>query len=181
MLELLVTGMDFFDEAREQYIETKDQCLILEHSLISLHKWEQKWEVNYLDNDQITDEQFIDYVRCMTINKVDPLIYLCLTQENIATIQKYINRKMTATTFTTFEGANKPTLHRKTTAETIYADMIALNIPLECAKWHLSSLLTLIRVCAENNTPKKKMSAQEVARQQREINAMRKAKYNTRG
>ena len=75
MLELQVKGMDFFDESVEEYIEVKDQCLVLEHSLISLYKWEQKWEIYFMDNQNITNEQFIDYVRCMTINKVDPLIY----------------------------------------------------------------------------------------------------------
>lgn len=179
MLELQIKGADFFDESVEEYIEVKDQCLVLEHSLISLYKWEQKWEIYFMDNQNITNEQFIDYVRCMTINKVDPLIYQCLTQDNLNAIKAYMNRKMTATTFT--KTAEQPRASRFTTAEVIYSDMFALNIPMECAKWHLSSLLTLIRVCAEEQGPKKKMSKAEIARQQRELNAQRKSQYKAKG
>lgn len=174
MLELQVKGMDLFNEETEEYIEVKSQCLVLEHSLISLHKWEQKWEVNYIDNDSITREQFIDYIHCMTINKVDPYIYSCLTENDIDTIQKYIHRKMTATTFSGTTGTRPG---RKTTAEVIYAQMIALNIPFECAKWHLSSLLTLIRACAEENAPKKKMTQKEAARRQYDENIRRRQMY----
>lgn len=178
MLELQVKGTEFFDENTEEYIEVKDQQLVLEHSLISVHKWEQKWETNFLDNDTITNEEFIDYVRCMTINKVNPLIYLCLTRQNIDTIKSYMGRKMTGTRFAK---SHQPPSHKIVTAEVLYSQMFSLNIPMECAKWHLSSLLTLIRVCAEENSPKKKMSAREAANKQREINAMRKQKYKTRG
>lgn len=179
MLELQVKGMDFFNESTEEYVDVKDQCLVLEHSLISIHKWEQKWEINFIDNKDITNEQFIDYVRCMTINKVDPLIYQCLTRDNIDTIKTYMQRRMTATIFSGSE--NRPRTSRFTTAETLYSDMFALNIPIECAKWHLSSLLTLIRVCAEAQGPKKKMSKAEISRQQRELNAARKNQYKTKG
>lgn len=178
MLELQVKGTEFFDENTEEYIEVKDQQLVLEHSLISVYKWEQKWETNFLDNNTITNEEFIDYVRCMTINKVNPLIYLCLTRQNIDTIKSYMGRKMTGTRFTE---SHRPPSHKIVTAEVLYSQMFSLNIPIECAKWHLSSLLTLIRVCAEENSPKKKMSAREAANKQREINAMRKQKYKTRG
>lgn len=178
MLELQIKGMDLFDEEKEEYIEVKSQCLVLEHSLISLHKWEQKWEVNYIDNDSITPEQFTDYVRCMTINKVNPYIYSCLTPNDIDVIQTYIHRRMTATKF---RETNSIRPGRKTTAETIYAQMIALNIPFECAKWHLSSLLTLIRACAEENSPKKKMTSKESAQIQHDENIRRRKMYSARG
>ncbi len=178
MLELKVKGMDFFDEGTEEYVEVKDQCLVLEHSLISLYKWEQIWEINFLDNENITNEQFLDYVRCMTVNKVDPLIYQCLTQDDINTIQAYMKRKMTATKFGTAPPSAKVT--KFTTAEVIYSDMFSLNIPMECAKWHLSSLLTLIRVCAEAQNPKKKMPMSEVVKQQKELNAVRRNQHKTK-
>lgn len=179
MLEIFVEGQDFFNEETEEYIDIKGQLLVLEHSLLSLHKWEQKWEIYFLDNEQITTEQFIDYIRCMTINKVDPLIYSCLTEQNIKDIRAYMNRKMTATTFRETPGA--PGSRKIMTAEVIYSRMISYGIPKEFEKWHLGSLFTLIRVCAEDSNPKKKMSRRESAQYQRDLNATRRKQHGKKG
>lgn len=179
MFEIFIEGQDFFDEEKDEYIDVKGQLLILEHSLLSLHKWEQKWETYFLDNDQLTEEQLVDYIRCMTINKVDPLIYLCLTEKHIRDIREYMNRKMTATTFR--ETPSAPGSRKIMTAEVIYSRMISYNIPKEFEKWHLGSLFTLIRVCAEENNPKKKMSKRESAQYQHNLNAARRKRHSKKG
>ena len=180
MLQITVKGATLYDEATNKIIITKDTTLQLEHSLVSLSKWESKWKVHYLSNDKLTPEMSIDYVRCMTTTQnVDPKIYTYLTEEDMKRIREYIDDPMTATTFKN----NRRTPNRQViTAEIIYYWMVSLQIPFDpCQKWHLNRLLTLIRVCDEKNSPKKKMSRREAMNQQRSLNAARRAKYNTTG
>jgi hypothetical protein len=169
-----------FDERINRFITTKSTTLQLEHSLVSLSKWESKWKTYYLNNDKLTNEMSIDYVRCMTLTQcVDPKVYDYLTEEDMKKIREYIDDPMTATTFTK---SNAPARRQIVTAEIIYYWMVAQQIPFDpCQKWHLNRLLTLIRVCDEKNSPKKKMSKREAMSRQRSLNAARRAKYNTSG
>ena len=180
MLQITVKGTELFDERTNKRIFVKGATLQLEHSLVSLSKWESKWKTHYLNNDKITQEMSIDYVRCMTLTQcVDPRVYDFLTQENMDEIRRYIDDPMTATTF---KKSNKPPNRGIVTAEIIYYWMVALQIPFDpCQKWHLNRLLTLIRVCDEKNSPKKKMSKRDAMAQQRSLNAARKAKHHTHG
>lgn len=164
----------------------KDETLILEHSLISLSKWESKWHIPFLDkNHPKTDEQTIDYIRCMTLNKnVNPNVYLFLSKENIEAINSYIEDPMTATWFNEKEIPRPgPLSHMVITNEIIYALMIQYRIPVEFEKWHLSRLMTLIKVINELNTDhsKSKKSRSEFLSDRDKLNEMRKAKYNTKG
>ena len=164
----------------------KDETLILEHSLISLSKWESKWHIPFLDkNHPKTDEQTIDYIRCMTLNKnVNPNVYLFLSKENIEAINSYIEDPMTATWFNEKEiPRSGPLTHMAITNEIIYALMIQYRIPVEFEKWHLSRLMTLIKVVNELNTDhsKSKKSRSEFLSDRDKLNEMRKAKYNTKG
>lgn len=178
MLEIIVPGREFFDEDKNEFVITKSTKLTLEHSLISLSKWESKWEKPFLSSDKTVPET-IDYIRCMTLTQnVDPLVYNSLNNENIQDVVKYIEAPMTATKVKAQKHArNSETV----TAELIYYWMIALNIPFECQKWHLNKLLTLIEVCSIKNQPQKKMSRSEILRSNRELNAARRAKYKTKG
>ena len=178
MLEIIVPGREFFDEDKNEFVTTKRTKLTLEHSLISLSKWESKWEKPFLSSDKTVPET-IDYIRCMTLTQnVDPLVYTALNKENIQEVIKYIEAPMTATRVKSSKQArNSETV----TAELIYYWMIALNIPFECQKWHLNKLLTLIEVCSIKNQPQKKMSRSEILRSNRELNAARRAKYKTKG
>lgn len=178
MLEIIVPGREFFDEDKNEFVTTKPTKLTLEHSLISLSKWESKWEKPFLSSDKTVPET-IDYIRCMTLTQnVDPLIYNALNNENVQAVIKYIESPMTATKVKSQKHArNSETV----TAELIYYWMIALNIPFECQKWHLNKLLTLIEVCSIKNQPQKKMSKSEILRSNRELNAARRAKYKTKG
>ena len=174
MLQIVVKGRELFDERTETFIETKDTTLHLEHSLMSLAKWESKWHKPFLDEKtEKTNEEMKDYIRCMTITQnVDPMVYESLTQKNIKEIRDYIDDPMTATWF----NDKKTTQGRKktVTAELIYYWMITLEIPFECEKWHLNRLLTLIRVCNIEGSPKTKMSKTDIMKQNAMLNAQRK-------
>lgn len=180
MLTITVPGGELYDEANELFIEVKPQTLQLEHSLISLSKWESKWHKPFLSKFDKSAEETLDYVRCMTVTPgVDPMVYARLTNENIATINEYIDNPMTATTFSnTQKGGSSG---EQVTSEVIYYWMIALTIPFECEKWHLNRLLTLIRVCDAKNKPPKKMSKREIMSRNAALNAARRKKLGTKG
>ena len=179
MLYITVPEAEYFDDLKEEFIYVKETTLCLEHSLVSLAKWESKWNKPFLSSTNKTDEEIVDYIRCMTITQnVNPLVYLGLTRANYSQINEYIDAPMTATWF-----SNKQKQSRQReiiTAEIIYYWMVSLNIPFECQKWHLNRLLTLVRVCNEKNNPQK-MSRKEQIAQQRELNAARKKQMNTKG
>lgn len=179
MLQITVPETELYDEVNKEFITVKEHILQLEHSLVSISKWESKWCIPFLDNDGLTDEQTIDYIRCMTLNKnVDPNVYKVLTEENIKDVSNYIGAPMTATTF-----RNQPheSHHEIVTSELIYYWMIALNIPPEYQKWHIKRLLTLIQVCNIKNSPPKKRSRGQMIEERRALNAARKKQFNTKG
>lgn len=172
--------MEVFDESKQEFVDKKEQILRLEHSLISLSKWESKWNKAFLSMKEKTNEETIDYIRCMTMTpNVDPDVYSRLTSDNIKEINDYISAPMTATWFSDekSKGGSRETI----TSELIYYWMISLNIPFECEKWHLNRLLTLIKVCARKNAPPKKRSKSEIMRRNAELNAIRKKQLNTMG
>ena len=179
MLKLTIPSTELYDESKEEFIQTKEQTLNLEHSLISLSKWESKWNKPFLTKDQKTTEETIDYIRCMTITQnVDNELYNYITNENIIQVRNYIEAEMTATKFSN----NKKIINREIiTAEIIYYWMIALNIPFECQKWHLNRLLTLINVCNLKNTPPKKMGRKELVSRNASLNSARKKALHSRG
>lgn len=181
MLQLILPPAEGWDETREEFVTLeKEQKLTLEHSLVSLSKWESKWHKPFLTKEVKTIEETIDYIRCMTITQnVDPAVYDRIQNEHIDQINEYIEDSMTATWFR--EDKNKVPNREIITSERIYYWMIALNIPVKFEKWHLNRLLTLIRVCNEENKPKKKISRLELINQRRAENEARKKKWNTKG
>ena len=185
MLQITIpaTSTEAWDEENEVFVtleEKKAVTLQLEHSLVSLRKWESKWHKPFLTKSKKTDDETIDYIKCMTITQnVDPEVYSRVTDENIDEIYRYINNPMTATTFAK-DNSSKGN-REVVTAELIYYWMISLNIPFECQKWHLNSLLTLVRVCNVKNTPPKKRSKRDLISNYAAINAANKKRFNTRG
>lgn len=173
MLKITIPESEQWDEQKQEFVYTKECSISLEHSLISLHKWEAKWNKPFLGKDEKTDEELLDYIRCMTVSQsVDQNVYNALTKENIKDIFDYISAPMTATTFRS--NANNRNNKEILTAEIIYYWMVAFNIPFECQKWHLNQLLTLIRVCNIKNQSNNKMSQKEILKQNAELNALRK-------
>ena len=169
-----------WDEAKNEFVEAREQVLQLEHSLVSLSKWESKWCKSFFSRQAKSYEETIDYIKCMTVTKnVDPEVYDHLTTANVAEINKYIESPMTATYFN--EDKSGKSSKETVTSELIYYWMIALNIPFECQKWHLNRLLTLIRVCNIKNQPPKKMSKRDIMSRNHALNAARRKQYGTRG
>lgn len=180
MLTITVPGVELFNEEVQEFMESDDFALELEHSLASLSKWESKWEKPFLAAGEKTTEEVVDYVRAMTLTpNTPPDVYTRLSQENFEAISAYIDAKMTATWFAETPGQKRST--ETITAELIYYWMIQANIPFECDSWHLNKLFTLIRICSVKNGPQKKMSKAEVIARHRALNEQRKAQFNTRG
>lgn len=180
MLRITIPATEQWDEQAETFVSTKEQTLQLEHSLVSISKWEAKWCKPFLSQDTRTDEETKDYVRCMTITQnVDPNVYKFLTNENIEQVNKYISAPMTATWFN--EEKNGKGSKEQITSELIYYWMISLNIPSDYQKWHLNRLLTLIKVCNVKNQPPKKTSKRELMRRNAELNKARRKKFNSKG
>lgn len=178
MLTITVPSTELYDEDKNEFIQTKEKKLVLEHSLVSISKWEAIWNKPFLSDDSKTNEQVLDYIKCMTITQnIKDEVYLQLSNNNIESINEYIDSPMTATTITNEGKPNREVI----TSEIIYYWMIAHNIPLECQKWHLNKLLTLINVCNIKSQPKKKMSRSEILRRNRDLNSKRKKALNTKG
>lgn len=184
MLWLTIPGYEYFDEQTNTFGHTKTTTIQLEHSLVSLSKWESKWCKPFFGKEDKTTEQCVDYVRCMTITQnVDPLIYKGLTAQNFKDINDYIEAPMTATWFNERDGHQ---INRQTiTNEIIYYWMIALNIPFECQKWHLNRLLTLVRVCnIKNNVSKKTpdtINKRTMLQERTALNLARRERLHTTG
>lgn len=180
MLTITIPATEEFDEIKGEFVYSKEQTLQLEHSLISISKWESKWCKVFLDKREKTNEEIIDYIKCMTLNKnVSDDVYNCLTQANLTEINDYIGAPMTATYFSNTENGKKNS--EQITSELIYYWMIALQIPFECQKWHINRLLTLIRVCNIKNAPPKKMSKRDIMSRNAALNAARRKQMNTKG
>ncbi len=180
MLTITIPPVDLYDEEKQVFFEFKGQTLVLEHSLVSLSKWESKWCKPFLSKEEKTLEETLDYIKCMTITQnVDSNVYNFLDRSNINAINNYIDAPMTATTF---YNAKQETGKKETvTSELIYYWMISLNIPMECQKWHLNKLLTLIRVCDLKNNPPKKMGRRETINHYAALNAARRKQMNSKG
>lgn len=180
MLTIKIADTEYYNEETSQFVSVKERTIDLEHSLVSLSKWESKWCKPFLGKDQKTNEELRDYIRCMIIDKnvPDSIIY-SFTRKQLDQITEYIDSKMTATTFS--DSTTGPKNKEVITSEIIYYWMISLNIPFECQKWHLNRLLTLIRVCSIKNAPPKKMGRNTILSRNAQLNAARKQQLNTRG
>ena len=179
MIQLVIPNNEYYDEDKNEFIVLKGGTIQVEHSLVSVSKWESKWKKPFLTKDRKTIEETIDYVKCMTITQnVKDELYNNLTNDNIETISKYIADPMSATRF---YNEKKSTSKEIITSEIIYYSMITYNIPIECQKWHLNRLLTLIKVFGTKNDKPKKMSRSEIMNRNRELNNQRKQQLNSNG
>ena len=180
MLRITIPATELWDEDKEEFINIKEQTLQLEHSLVSLSKWESKWHKPFLSKDIKTEEENIDYIKCMTITQnVDPKVYDFIPNDIREKIKEYIEDKMTATWFNDEKSGKGGS--EQITSELIYYWMITQNIPIKCEKWHLNRLLTLIKVCNVKNQPPKKMGKKALMSQRAQLNAARRKQLNTRG
>lgn len=179
MLQLVIPDLEAYDESKSEFVILNGKTIQVEHSLVSISKWESKWNKPFLKDYKKTVEETIDYIKCMTITQnVNNDLYSRLTNENVDEVTRYIKMPMTATRII---DDDKSPSKEIITSELIYYWMIAYNIPFECQKWHLNRLLTLIRVCDRKNKKPKKMSRSEIINRNRTLNEQRKQQYNTNG
>ena len=180
MLRITIPAIELWDENKEEFINTKEQTLQLEHSLVSLSKWESKWNKPFLSKDTKTEEEELDYIKCMTITQnVDPNVYKFIPLNVREEIKEYINAPMSATWFS--EDKNTKSSSEQITSELIYYWMVAQNIPFECEKWHLNRLITLIKICNIKSQPPKKMGKKAIMSHNAALNAARRKQLNTKG
>lgn len=163
-----------------EFLEVKGRTLKLEHSLVSLAKWEALYEKPFMENNSLPRNETLDYIRCMTITQnVDPNVYLIIDDKGVQEVDAYIKRPMTATKF------SKRLQHKLNrdiiTSEIIYYWMVVLEIPFECQRWHLNRLLTLINVCNLKNQKKNPMAKSDILRANADENARRRAMMNSKG
>lgn len=181
MLVKHIPATDGWDEANEVFVHTPAVKLVMEHSLISLSKWESKWKKPFLTKDTKTEEELRDYIRCMVISPtdVDPITFSVMPTIIVNDIFKYVNDSQTATTV---KHRNKGRRSAEIpTSELIYYWMVENGIPFSCEKWHLSRLLTLIDVCNVKGQKPEKMSKKDIYRQNEAINAANRARFRTKG
>ncbi len=182
MLTIKIPETEIFDEQTNTFSIVREQELRLEHSLLSISKWESKWHKPYLDTSSYkkTTEMNLDYIKCMTITQnVPDIVYTCLTQSNVDEIADYIANPMTATWFSGENDSHSSS--EVVTSELIYYWMTATGDPFSCEKWHINRLLTLIKICSIKNGKPKKMSQKETAARYKALNAARRAKFNSKG
>lgn len=179
-LTITIPAQELFDPKTDRFLTIKETKLQMEHSLLSISKWESKWHKPYLSRNDKTNEESLDYLRCMCLNKdVDPMVFYALDKKTMQKIVDYIADPMTATTI---RQQNQKSSREIVTSELIYFWMSSFSIPFEpCEKWHLNRLMMLIQIASIKNQPPKKMNKREAANQRAMLNAQRRAKYNTRG
>lgn len=182
MLDITISGKELYDEIREEFIHTNPCTIRLEHSLVSLSKWESKHRKPFLrSRNELTRDEMIDYVRCMTITQNVPQdIYYSLSDKQINEIFQYVDDPMTATWFSDNKTKSPPS-REVITSEIIYYWMTSCDIDWKAEKWHLNRLLTLIRVCNAKNGNSGKMNKRDIMKQNREINAARRKMGRTSG
>jgi hypothetical protein len=180
MLRLIIVGDEHFNEEDNTFYTVDDVVIDLEHSLLSLSKWESIYQKPFLSPEPRTSEEIFGYLKAMIVTPdIDPdVVYNC-TGENIVEIQAYIDSAQSATTFGTMP--ERRGQGEVITSELIYYWMVAFTIPFECQTWHLNRLFSLIRICNIKNSPQKKMSRNEIAQRNRELNAERRARLGTSG
>lgn len=179
MLPITIPEGEYYDSEKNEFITIHEQKIRLEHSLVSISKWEAKFKKPFLTKDPKTHEETIEYIKMMTITQnVNPLAYHFLPDSVIKEVQDYIDDPMTATRITS---KPKPGHREIITSELIYYWMTGFGIPFECEKWHLNRLLCLIEVCNAKNDKPKKMPRNEVYNNNKALNAARRAKSNSKG
>jgi len=182
MYEVHVPEMEYYDEKNGLFSNIDETHFQIEHSLISLSKWEAKWEKPFYSKEEKTTEEMLDYIKCMTLTKnISDIVYLSIPNDVLKEIKEYIEKPMTATWFSDDKKKGRRASRDIITSEIIYYWMIALNIPFECQKWHLNRLLTLIKVCSIKNAPPKKMKNKDIMRNNAKINAARRKALNSNG
>lgn len=180
MLKITIEAEEFFNEETSNFFTAPGAQLELEHSLVSLSKWEAIHQKPFLSGGEKTPEELLSYVMLMVLDEyVDTSVLQRAGPKVMTDIQQYIDSTQSATTFGNLP--KSPSTGETITSELIYYWMVAFNIPFVCETWHLNRLFALIRICNIKNSKPQKISKQEQAQQYRDLNAARRAKTGSKG
>ena len=182
MLELVIKEQEVFNAEDNTFSTTGwSGTLQLEHSLVSMSKWEAIFEKPFLAAGEKTREETLVYVGCMILTPgIDPNVANEFSNRDLRAVDEYIVSKQSATTFGDLPKRNKSS-GETITSELVYYWMVAFNIPFECQTWHLNRLFSLIRILNLKQDKPQKMSRAEIARRNSELNEKRKAQLGTSG
>lgn len=177
MLTIVLPEEEFYDPATNEFVMMEERVLRMEHSLLSVSKWEAETKKAFMGTEK-TPEETLAYIRCMCLDPADDRTLARLTNEDLRRINDYLEDPMTATTF----GAEKsPPRRKKTTAEEIYCLMAQLGVPFECENWHFNRLTALLKVCSIRSGPQTKVKRGDLLKRQAALNAARRKKSGSRG
>lgn len=174
-----IPEQELWDETRDEFIPVKERTLSLEHSLVSLSKWESKWHKPFLSPEEKTREELTDYIRCMILDdlsdeELETIIY-ALTPSDIKQVEQYLAEEQTATKFPEEKNNPEPQSNELMTSELIYYYLGQIQCPfIPTENWNLSRVLTLIRVGSFKSKPEKKLNQKEALQQCEDINERNK-------
>ena len=188
-----VPKREYFDNRTQEFITIGEQRippirLQLEHSLKSIARWEAKWHRSFIGRENLSGEELLDYVKCMTINRQeDPKIYDYLTQEDVLRIIDYMQDQQSAWEISSKKKTKKGKKGGTDTSESIYYAMIQFGVPMECENWHFNRLMALLDYCdckggsVSGAGGPAKRSQKEIMEMYRAMNEKNRKKYNSRG
>lgn len=180
MLKIIIEDEELYDEESNTFQTTERFEFEVEHSLLSLSKWEANYKKPFLSSGKLSTEEIFQYVMYMILTpNVTEKIVNDSSTKIFSEVNDYINSSQSATTFGEMPQKRGP--GEVITSELIYYWMVAFNIPFECEKWHLNRLFSLIRICNIKNSKPEKVSRHEAAMRNRALNEKRKAELNTTG
>lgn len=178
MLELKFPEIETYDSDKNEFVSIPEETCIFMFNLVSLDKWERKYRKRFLDNPDITIDEYLDFFEIMCIegnfdkNRIGNSEY----QELIS----YIKDTPTATVLP--KGDSKAGERKKIfTSEIIYAYMCLSGVPMEWENRNLNKLIMLLNTISSIQQPPKKMSARESAEEQSRIIEERRKQYENRG
>lgn len=182
MITIDLGSIEFFDGKENKFAYKDGGKVNFEYSLKAIYDWEGIHQKLFLKGN-LTYDETVDFYTKMALTE-KPLDADFMTDDVMELLAEYIKASHTATTFTqTQEGqnGNNHTRGKIYSSEELYALMFANNIPLEFEKRNLNRLLVVLRIIALHNNPPKKLSKQDILKQNRQLNAERKKMLNSRG
>lgn len=177
MLKLLIDSFDVWDDNSQEFITYDKKTICLEHSLLSVSKWESIYKKPFLNESEKSPQEVIDYFKCMLIDESDSVYLNNISDKDVQKIQEYIEDPMTASWVSGDTSRDRSVI----TSELIYYWMVSAQIPFETERWHLNRLLMLIRIFGEKTNPSRKKSRAQIIEEQRRLNNERRAKLGTNG
>lgn len=179
MLSLHLKACEGVDERTFKIIHIPEQTILLEHSLISISKWEEFYKKAFLGKPK-TSNEIRYYIKCMCLNPSQKIYTDFFSSFHVEKITKYIEDTHTATTFSNYAvGPGATGKHEVLTSELIYYYMFSYGVPKECEKWNINRLLTLLRVFSIKCS-NEKMSKKDTIARNRALNKANKARYGVK-